>query len=188
MKMISTSREASDDRFAHISTYWKPGSLETHALGFIDLAAVGARHSRLDDCAAPAIMYCIRHAVELFIKHAYQELRDAHNLPPQELVGHELVKRWHQIIRPLVLAALDQESENGGHANFSRSTWLAAIDDIVKQIDAVDPDGQTTRYPRDTTGNAHMGVEGTLDLNFSQLERFSIYVNDVFTQFRCRCA
>ncbi len=193
--LISHHPIAPDDQIAEVTTYQGALSLHIYARGFLELATVAA-HAALDhktaiDAITPSIIYAIRHATELFLKHMIAQIEEEHEIVAEvtgkngsmEEAGtnhHNLDRLWREH-RSTVVDVLDYEADHAEHAGFERGAWLAEFDGIIDQVHQVDPDGQSLRYPASRRGEPNL--EGRMAVSIAQLERFARHAEECFSRF-----
>jgi len=184
-----------NDRIAVVTTYQGSTSLRIHAMGFLEIASVAAR-AALDnktaiDAITPSIIYAIRHATELYLKAIIAEVKETHRVTAQALnkkgvmgdaeIGHHWLQRLWSDHRALIVEVLDYEAAHDEHTHFDRRAWLADFGEIIDQLHAVDPDGQSLRYPANQQGVPNL--DGTMPVSIAQLERFARHATAVFSSF-----
>jgi len=199
VQLISNQPIGPNDQIAEVTTYQGSMSLRIHAMGFLEIASVAARaaleHRTAIDAITPSIIYAIRHATELFLKAIIEEVKETHRVTAQALnkkgvmedaeTGHHWLQRLWTEHQGLIVEVLDYEAEHGEHANFDRRAWLADFGEIIDQIQRVDPDGQTLRYPTDRQRAPNLG--GKMIVSLGHLDQFARHATDCFSQFRDRC-
>ena len=181
LHLISRSPISSDDQIAEIATYQWPDSLRIHAHGFLDIAIIAAERALKNgaaiDSLAPAIMYTIRHAAELFLKYVVAELADQHENRVSMQQGHRMLEILKSV-RPNIEAALECEAS---HSAFDWRAWLDTFESVLVEVDQVDPDGQGLRYPLQRNGSPNLG--GTLQVSLRQLAMFAHAMDECFMRF-----
>ena len=195
--LISSQPIDPNDQIAEVTTYQGSMSLHIHAMGFLEIARVMARaaleHQTAIDAITPSIIYAIRHAVELFLKGIVAEIKETHGATAQVSkagvmkdaeTGHHCLQRLWSEHQGLIVEVLDYEASHDEHANFDRQAWLTGFGEIIDQIQQVDPDGQTLRYPADRKGTPKLG--GKMIVSLGHLERFAQHTTECFSQFRDR--
>ncbi len=192
MRMIELADESSDQQFAHITTYQGAMSYRILAMGFLEMADVAVRSSTAIDATTPAIMYAVRHAVELFVKHIGHDLRENHLQACSdfkvELGKHPVRPLWDKV-KPTLALVLNDEAEHAAHASFDRREWIEEVENIIHEVDAIDRDGILLRFPtsKDPSTKADTpNFKGQLVVNTAQLTRFIQHVTDCFTRYTCR--
>jgi hypothetical protein len=171
-------------QIAVVTTYQGATSLRVQAMGFLELAAVAAsaslEHRTAIDAIATPILYAVRHATELFLKHVVTELAEKHRVAIPTPKGHGL-RLLLKDGRSHIESCLDSEAAHDEHCNFERRAWLAEFETIIDQLDKVDPDGQSLRYPTNQKGAANM--DGTMHIDLAQLEQFIQHTAECFREF-----
>lgn len=133
-----------NDNIAEIATYMGSHSFSEYAYGFLELAKVGAEKACSNQCSIdsmmPAILYNIRHSVELFLKSIILE---ANKDSKYDAGSHFLKKIWanHKIDISLYM---EYEPRT---IPFPHQEWISSFEGIVNFVDAFDSDGQSMRYP-----------------------------------------
>lgn len=182
--LIAAQPVNADDQIAVVTTYQGATSLRIHAMGFLEIASVAARaaleRKTAIDAITPSIIYAIRHAAELFVKHVVTELAEKHRLSVPAPKGHDLQGLLTDG-RAHIESCLDYEAAHDEHTHFDRRVWLADFSAIIDQLHAVDPDGQSLRYPANRKGVPNLG--GTMPVSVAQLERFARHATAVFSSF-----
>lgn len=182
--------KASADQFAHVTTGDDPTSWSLFARGYVDGARAILRASTAIDATALVVLQNLRHAIELFLKQIAKEMIEEH---PQFCKTEGLSRNFHGHvlaalllkIRPLLVAILEDEAEHACHANFDRSGWLTEFELLVAQVDAIDPDGHTIRYPAKRNGDA--SLDGATLVNLTELETLITRVQTCIDQYEYRC-
>lgn len=186
-QLISNQPLDADDQIAWVTTYQGAMSLQIHAMGFLELASVGARavlEKRVAiDAITPGILYAVRHATELFLKYVIVEMHEVHGLGEALPEGHELQQLFQKHL-PEIQICLDEEAQNGSHPNFDRNAWLKQLKKLISEVHQLDPDGQSARYPANREGEANLG--GEMNVSVRGLELFANAATDCFTDFVCR--
>ncbi|MEK6701938.1 MAG: hypothetical protein AABZ53_06730 [Planctomycetota bacterium] len=194
LPLISNQPLGRDDQIAEVTTHQGSMSLRIHAMGFLEIASVAARaaleHRTAIDAITPAIIYAIRHAAELFLKAIIQEVEETHRATAQmnkkgvledAETGHHWLRRLCSEHQGLIVEVLDFEASHGEHTNFDRRSWLADFGEIIDQIQRLDPDGQTLRYPTDRQGKPNLG--GKMIASVGHLEQFARSASECFSRF-----
>lgn len=74
-----------NDNIAEITTYMGSHSLQSFAKGFLEIASIASEKAIENNCCIdlvmPAILYNIRHSVELFLKFVLSEIPEDSNKP-----------------------------------------------------------------------------------------------------------
>lgn len=183
-QLISQQPVSPEDQIAVVTTYHGAMSLRIHAMGFLEIATVAARAALENrtaiDAITPSIIYAIRHAAELFVKHVITELSDQHGATVLAPHGHKLQDLFGGARRHIE-DCLEYEAQHDEHSNFDRWKWLAEFSDIIDELHAVDPDGQTLRYPANRKGDPNLG--GAMQVSVAQLEWFAHHVAECFSGF-----
>lgn len=193
VQLISNQPIGSNDQIANVTTYQGSTSLRIHAMGFLEIASVAARaaleNKTAIDAITPSIIYAIRHAAELYLKAIIAEVKETH--PETEggankkkgkaETGHHGLQRLWSEHQALIVEVLDYEAAHDEHTHFDRQAWLADFSAIIDQLYAVDPDGQSLRYPANQKGVPNLG--GTMPVSVGQLERFARHATAVFSSF-----
>lgn len=130
----------------HALLDWQRGTGTGRMEGFRRAAEVLVGHvlqrrGDLDFLFYP-IANCWRHHIELQLKSlvvALNRLLDAPAAPPR---GHDVMKLWDQV-RPKLATAFPKEPPRDAEN----------VDRVLRQLHAVDPDGQNFRYHRRTDGS-----------------------------------
>ncbi len=153
-----------NDNLAEITTYMGSCSLRGYADGFLEIAAIASGKAIENKCTIdtimPAILYNIRHSVELFLKFMLSEIPDG--------VGKKIIVEGHQVktifndYKNQIMTFLECEYYS---STFSYREWLKGFESIVDMIDAFDSDGQTTRYPTDPKGKPNLGGKAVVSTN-----------------------
>jgi len=195
LPLISTQPVGPDDQIAVVTTYQGSTSLRIHAMGFLEIASVAARaaleNKTAIDAITPSIIHCIRHAAELYLKAIISEVKETHRVTAQAMnkkhvmveadTGHHWLQRLWSEHQALIVDVLDYEAAHDEHTHFDRRAWLADFSAIIDQLHAVDPDGQSLRYPANQKGEPNLG--GTMPVSLAQLERFARHATAVFSSF-----
>ena len=100
----------------------------------IALASKVAKEGVITDSVVYPICYTFRHGVELFIKYLIDDLGRLAGTWDQYKQGHTLSKNWKRAKR--LLPAIETTAAD-----------IQFIDNVVKDLDEVDPGGMTFRYP-----------------------------------------
>jgi hypothetical protein len=193
--LISHEAVTREDQIAEVTTYQGSLSLCIHAMGFLELSSIAARatleNKAAIDAITPSIIYGIRHATELFLKHIIEEISEKHRLVAQvpnkkgvitaARTDHHWVEQLWREHRSTIVEVLEYEADLGEHANFDRRAWLAEFDEIINQVHRVDPDGQSLRYPADKSGAPNLG--GKMMVSVAQLEQFACHATECFIRF-----
>jgi hypothetical protein len=193
--LISHKTVTESDQIAEISTYQGAMSFHIYAMGFLEIAQVAAR-AALDnrtaiDAITPSIIYSIRHATELFLKHIIMEFNESHGVAavkpdkngvrlPAKIGVHGLMTLW-RTHNETVVEALDYEADHDMHVNFDREAWLREFVWIIDQLHEIDSDGSTLRYPTDRYGTPNL--DGKMAVSVAQLERFANQMAKCFFSF-----
>ncbi len=188
--LISPSPVTDDDQLAVVTTYQGSMSLRIHAMGFLEIAAIATRaaieNKTAIDSITPSIIYAIRHSVELFVKYLITDLAETypeHVKKPEN--SHKLSKLIDDAKASIVLV-LDYEAEHNEHLGFDYCEWLADLEGIVEQVNIIDPDGQTSRYPTNRKGNPNW--TGEIMVSVEQLMRFVRHTSACFMSYIQRCS
>jgi hypothetical protein len=153
-----------NDNIAEITTYMGSYSLSGFADGFLEISEIAIEKARLNQCSIdtvmPAILYNIRHSVELFLKYMLSEIPDGS--------GGTIIASGHDIKgifanhKDDIQCYLEHECLA---SPFSFNDWLKAFEEIINFVDAFDPDGQSMRYPADRKGNPNLGGKALVSTN-----------------------
>ena len=133
--------------------------MQTYAEGYLKSAQILADHvikpekmSDRDILVHP-ILYSVRHAIELSIKHVLIELNDKANVKTDInlIIGHCLKPLWELFKQ---------------QASFDRRLvkFIEEIDPLVLHIDSADSEGQDFRYPTNINGDKTYDGRMTVDL------------------------
>lgn len=154
MKLIHANPVDDSDFVAEVSTYMGASSLHLFAMGFLELAEISSQQATRNQCSIdaviPAVLYSMRHSVELFIKYLVCDLRVTPNGWP--VPGHR-VKDLFAAHKPMLETALECERTSG----FNWRDWLSRFESVVHAVHEIDPNGQAIRYPTDLQLVAHQG-------------------------------
>jgi hypothetical protein len=147
-----------NDKIAKITTYMGNYSMCGYAYGFLEIASIASEKTIENKCAIdiimPAILYNIRHSVELFLKFILSGIPDES--------GNKIIETNHNIknifnkYKKQIMMFLECERY---YVSFSPEEWLKEFESIVNWVDAFDSDGQTMRYPTNTKGKPNLGGE-----------------------------
>jgi hypothetical protein len=121
----------------------------------------------------PAILYNIRHSVELFLKSILSEFGITAK-------GHEIKVIFDE-------HKIDIESHLSNEylpRPFACLEWLNALEKIILIVDAFDPDGQTVRYPSNPSGKPNLNGKGSVSASdvFCLIE----YIKSYYDEYRDR--
>ena len=171
-----------NDNLAEITTYMGSYSMRGYANGFLEIASIASEKAIENNCAIdtimPAILYNIRHSVELFLKSVLSEIPDGS--------GKKIAAEGHQLkvifnkYKNEIMMFLECEYDS---SHFSYKEWLTEFEHIVDMIDAFDSDGQTMRYPTDKKGNPNLG--GTAIVSTGKVMRLIEYIRSCFDEYGC---
>jgi hypothetical protein len=178
--LISNNAVGNDDTVAVVTTYQGSLSLRIHAVGFLEIAGIGLRNAVVIDAVLPSILYAIRHATELFLKYVIFELSETHEHGKTCPGGHGLTKLFSDH-KAMIEHALEIEA---AQTAFHYREWIQEFEAIISEVDGVDPDGQTLRYPIDRKGSANL--DGTIHVSLRQVEIFARHAEACFTKFSMR--
>lgn len=168
-----------DDTIAEIATNLGYDSLFGYADGFLEIAQIAITEvcakRRPPDLITPAILYNIRHSVELFLKsilfefgitatgHKIIEIFDEHKVEIERHLSHECL------------------------ANpFDYREWTKEFEAIIRFIAAADKDGQTLRYPTNRAGIPNLG--GKANVSTSDVFCLIEYIKSYYDEYRNRMA
>lgn len=191
-QLISSTAMDSDDQLVTIETYLGSVSLCSYARGFLELAQLSVRaglESRTAvDAITPSILYTTRHAVELFLKHVVGEvleIRDEHEMPfvQRTLTHHKLKDIWREHSASVV-ELLEHEASHSEHNEFDWRKWAGEFEEVIGEVDRIDPNGQSLRYPATTKGSPNLG--GVVVVSLRSLEQFVQRAHQLLEQFAHR--
>ena len=138
-----------NDNIAEITTYMGSCSLQGYAKGFLEIASIAIEktieNNSCLDLVMPAILYNIRHSLELFLKFVLSEILKGFN-DNTIVEGHKIKDIFDKYEDQIKLYF----ECNSSH--FSYREWLNKFKIIVNKVNAFDPDGQTMRYPTTKIG------------------------------------
>ena len=153
-----------NDNIAEITTYMGSCSLSGFADGFLEISEIAIEKACTNQCsidtAMPAILYNIRHSVELFLKYLLSEI-------PNDS-GEGIIATGHDIKgifadhKDSILCYLEYEYLP---APFLYNDWLKAFEGIINFVAEFDPDGQSMRYPTDRKGSPNLGGKALVSTN-----------------------
>ena len=103
------------------------------------------------DVLVHPILYCVRHAIELSIKHAMEELSKT-DIKIERKNGHGLLDLWNEF---KIAAKNDRRL-----VNFANN-----IDHFISQLDNADPEGQDFRYPIKVDGGKTLIGKSIVDMH-----------------------
>lgn len=179
MKLISHTPVSNEDQFAEVWTYQRGTSLRVHAKGFLHLARLGAQEGLVSgpgiDAVTPAVLYAIRHAVELFLKSVVCDVRGLSRIKEPPPRGHLLLKIWKESAGEIA-AWLEEK-----HGDLDFESWSSSFEDVLEELAGIDPRGQTLRYPSDVNGVPNLG--GREVVSIGQVQRFIEHVHDLITEW-----
>jgi hypothetical protein len=174
-----------NDNIAVITTYMGSISMRGYANGFLEMASIASKKAVENKCAIdivmPAILYNIRHSVELFLKYVLSEIPDESG-KGIVIEGHrikDIFKKYKETIRIF----LEFEFHT---VPFQYKEWLNAFEGIVNTVDAFDSDGQTTRYPTDNKGKPNLYGEALVST--SDVLCLIEYIKSYFDEYNNRDA
>lgn len=147
MKIIIGTPVDSSDFVAEVPTYMGAESFHLFAIGFLEMAEIAAERAVQNRCSIdaviPAILYSLRHSVELFFKYLIYDLRIV--VRHKSVTGHKILEDF-ETYRASISLALEVEPETG----FAWRGWLVRFDSLIRAAHDLDPDGQAIRYPSNT--------------------------------------
>ena len=113
----------------------------SYELAFLQLAAsVKGRWHRNDLMMAP-LFYLGRHSMELHLKYAIEEY-SGYTGEGGKYTGHDLLALWNELRRQIMLADVGDDGDE----------WNKHVDRLIKHIHAIDPKGDSFRYPHSISG------------------------------------
>ena len=152
---------------AYLAINRGPGCWRLHAHGFLLAAKESSERAIATgnyDTAAYAIVYLLRHGVELYLKHLAEvtdvclSFRDPEHARIAAR-GHDLKRLWANLKPFIETARFMGESE----------TWqplkVSDFEALVEDLHSIDPDGQTIRYPTNSKGSTNLTSIDYLDVN-----------------------
>lgn len=158
-------------------------SMCSYANGFLEIASIASEKAIKNECAIdnimPAILYTIRHSVELFLKFVLFEI--------SEKSGHKITAEDHRIKvtfnkhKDLISMYLETEHLT---VPFSHKEWLSGFEGIINFVDAFDSDGQKTRYPTDKKGKPNLG--GKAIVSTSDVYCLIKYIQSYYDEYNSR--
>ncbi|MGA2678773.1 MAG: hypothetical protein ABSF37_05645 [Sedimentisphaerales bacterium] len=158
-------------------------SMRGYANGFLEIASIASEKAIENKCAIdtimPAILYNIRHSVELFLKFVLFEI--------SEKSGHKITAEDHRIkdtfnkYKDLIRMFLETEHYM---VAFSHEKWLNDFEGIINHVDAFDSDGQKTRYPTDKKGKPNLG--GKAIVSTSDVYCLIEYIQSYYDEYNSR--
>lgn len=158
-------------------------SLRGYANGFLEIASIASVKTIDNKCAIdtimPAILYNIRHSVELFLKSVLSEIGEGTD---SEIIatGHE-VKTIFSEYKKQIETLLEYEYNT---VSFSYKEWLAGFESIINLVDIFDGDGQTMRYPTDRKGKPNL--EGKARVSTNDVLCLIKYIQSYYDEYNNR--
>jgi len=138
-------------------------SFGLHAAGYFDAALqllnnIMANRGKVDLVIYPAL-YLFRHGVELSLKQLERYFREMYGSrqrgPKPKEKGHPLAARWAR-----VKGELQCLIDFAGPSEFPGKISVAEVDQVIADLDRIDADGVTFRYPESLEGKSHLaGVQ-----------------------------
>ena len=181
MQMIKSDLSNNSDLIAEVPTYMGEASIRLFAFGFLEMAEHSAGLAGNNTCSidavVPAILYNIRHSVELFLKYILYDLKAATD--SDAILGHSVKRLYDDHIDTLEIA-LGCEPDSGFHHN----EWLTRLQAVVYAIHEVDPDGQSLRYP--ANGNLIANHGGGYRVSIYHIKRCIEEIKAVYSDFDLR--
>lgn len=127
-----------------------PATFDRYARGYFETAALAAEKAILQgghalDWLVYPVCFCLRHAVELEIKHFSRELSEIFDESIIFKHNHNLPENW-RTIRPhlfrLSSLFVERFCEND----------IVLCDEIIEELEVIDPTGQAFRFPELKSG------------------------------------
>ena len=114
----------------------------SYELAFRQLAESVRERWRHNDLLKAPLFYLGRHSIELHLKYAIQEFSEYTGEQGTEK-GHDLLALWNELQRQQYdLADLPGRDD----------LWGKHVDKLIKHIHAIDPKGDSFRYPHNMSG------------------------------------
>lgn len=156
-----------------------------HALGFFDAARALAQDilggTRKTDVTIYPLLYLLRHGVELSLKQCAMSLGYSIERDHQALLK-KLTKRRHSIADLWALISEIVRKDDWLAGEVEKPNDLDRVEDLLRQLDTLDPDGQAIRYPTGLNGQQNLetieyvdvqGLSLMLDFLADRLETLS---------------
>lgn len=185
MKIISPMPENPSDFIAEVHTYMGEASLHLYAMGFLELAEIAVDRAVQNRCSIdavmPAVLYSVRHSVELFLKHVilHLEIEDK-NGKKANPKGHKLFELYKEYQGEIALY-LEKDPQRTA---FGYRGWMVRFEEIVKAVDEIDSDGQTLRYPANTAGQPNLDCK--FSVSTTNLKKCIAQIRKTFEEFNER--
>jgi hypothetical protein len=145
---------------------------ESYRFAAASLVAMFARTGHDQDFLALPVLFLYRHYVEIALKLIEHEASLLLGRPEPKPKGHGIRDRWGRV-QPLLEDIWPNPRYEGENRN---------VRNLVAQLDIVDPDSDTFRYPVDPEGNSNLPQElQRLDLAHfaTEMEAFAHWVGGV---------
>jgi len=167
----------SNDTIAVVNTNLGSASLSEYAEGFLETARIVITEMVEKRCSPdlvmPAVLYNIRHSVELFLKSILAEAGIS--------VTNHILKVTFDKHRNDLLNYFENEVLA---RPFAYAEWLKAFEGIITFVDEFDKDGQTLRYPTNRAGIPNLGGKANVSTSdvFCRIE----YIKSYYDEYRDR--
>lgn len=182
MQIITSDPVDDSDFVAVVETYMGSASLRVFAWGFLEMAEIAteraARNSCAIDAVIPAILYSLRHSVELFLKYLIYDRKVIDAATP--INGHNVrvILDKHQAE---IRLSFECEMFSTG---FDWRQWCEDLGSLIDAVHELDGDGQTVRYPasRDLVPN----MRGQYQVSTKNLAACLTEIRSVFNTYDMR--
>jgi hypothetical protein len=113
----------------------------SYELAFLQLAARIKGRWRHNDLLKAPLFYLGRHSIELHLKYAIEQFAEYTGEGGRDN-GHDLLALWGELRRQFELASIPNAGDD----------WGRHVDRLIKHIHAIDPKGESFRYPHNLSG------------------------------------
>ncbi len=159
-------------------------SLRDYANGFLEIASIASDKAIKNECSIdtlmPAILYNIRHSVELFLKYVLYEISKKTGQNIVSMTGHRIKNMFNDHKECMMLFF---ETE-GLTVPFQYKEWIIGFEGIINFVDAYDSDGQTIRFPTNSKGKPNL--RGNSIVSTNDVYCFIQYIQSYFDEYDCR--
>jgi hypothetical protein len=113
----------------------------SYELAFLQLAASVKGRWRHNDLLKAPLFYLGRHSIELHLKYAIEQFAEYTGEAGRD-TGHDLLALWSELRRQIELANISSDGDD----------WGLHVDRLIRHIHAIDPKGDSFRYPHNISG------------------------------------
>ena len=130
---------------------WQLGDWYSYASGYKTAAEILSTHveavGRDQDVLLWPFVMCWRHHIELLLKTLLVVLQNLHDESPVLMKTHSIDLIW-QKVKPLLKSVSDSDGEPPED--------VENVDHVIKQLHAIDGNGEPFRYPVNNSGVSHV--------------------------------